>query len=243
MPSNRELTKRVAAYKQKAQGLFEDVLTALLALAWRYKDSIEGEFRFDADPDLYNEALAICIDMTNKASADARAYAQFLIDFDGVDGDAVWDSVYGDDAVGSFDMVGSHLLAMLAIWVTVAIQSGWTEAYTRLTILRYITNPYACPEWRRIPVTALAWGRGYGKDVLSRLIVIGQNLIVAAYRYAEWENERAKGATYYIRRRGSDFYCPACDALCGYPISIDVPWERLHSRCLCFPEYHYDPMP
>lgn len=245
MPNNEALTKTAAAFKPRAQRHFEEALEALLELAWKYKDSITGEFRFDADPDLYNEALRICMEMTDKASKDVRALVEAIINdsLDDADWEAAWDEVYDSNAVAVFDMAGSHLLAMLAIWITLAVQSGWSQSYTRITILRYISNPYASPEWRHIPVTALAWGKGYGKDLVSRLTVIGQNLIIAAFRYAEWVDARAKGATYYIRRRGSNYYCPACDALCGYPIPIETPWEELHSRCMCFAEFHYDPMP
>ena len=73
--------------------------------------------------------------------------------------------------------------------------------------------------------------------------VIGQNLIIDGARAHEWRKEMAGGATYYVRRRGSNYDCPDCDSLCGYPIPIDVPFERLHSRCVCWAEYHYDEMP
>ena len=100
-----------------------------------------------------------------------------------------------------------------------------------------------CPEWKEIPLDTLAWGKGYARNILEQLTLIGQGLIIGGGRYAEWVDEQAKGATYYIRRRGSNYDCDVCEGLANKPIPIEVPFEYSHARCMCYPEFHYEPMP
>jgi hypothetical protein len=148
-----------------------------------------------------------------------------------------------EDAIKRFDMAGSHLLQIVEVWVVAAFTNGYSQAYTSISIVRYLSYPAASGLFGAWGKDVFKWGSGYSKDIKAQLAVIGQNLIIDASRRQEWREESAKGATYYIRRRGSTYDCPDCDELCGYPIPIDQPFIRLHSRCVCFPEYHYDKMP
>jgi hypothetical protein len=141
------------------------------------------------------------------------------------------------------DMAGSHLKSLLEIWIALAVANGIPKGELSVLISRYLNNPFASPMWNGLPKDILAWGRGYDRNIVDQLAVIGQNAIVSSARYSEWLNERNKGAQYYIRHRGSWFDCPDCDSLCEYPIPIETPFVWLHSRCMCWPEYFYEPMP
>lgn len=237
MLNNDVLTKAAAGFKSNAKKRFDEALAALLSLAWEYK-YLAGDFRFDADPELYAEALKICREMSDGCMADAQAIIQSLFEEE----DEI-DNASADEALKSFDMAGSHMISLLDLWIALAFKSGFTKSYTSITIVRFLNDPYSSGLFGRANLEALKWGSGYSKNIVTQLAVIGQNLIIDAARMREWREETENGAMYYIRRRGSGFICPECDELCGYPIPIDVPFVRLHSRCVCFPEYFYEPIP
>lgn len=233
------LTKEAAEFKNDAKKRFDAALAALLALAWKHKD-LGGDFTFDADPEMYAEALRICRDMSDGTMADAERHIRAL--FEDND-DFEIDNFSADNALESLDMAGTHLIQLVEVWCAVAFSNGFSQAYTRISIGRYLRNPYASGMFGAWGKDVLKWGRGYDRNIINQMAVIGQNLIVDAARAEEWREEREEGATYYVRRRGSGYDCPDCDAITGVPIPIDVPFERLHSRCMCYPEYHFDEMP
>lgn len=237
-----KLTQEAADFKKDAKKHYDAAVAALLALAWQY-DDLGANFRFDAIPGLFEEALRICREMSDKCveGAKKRLYEAVSGSPDYMDEDTAWD-IDAEAVTDRFDMAGSHLLDLLSIWVAVALVNGWTKGYTKVMMSRYMVNPFLCPQWRNIPLTALSWGSGYARNILEQLAVIGQNAIISGAMYVEWVNEMANGATYYVRRRGSGYYCPQCDAACGVPIPINQPFELLHSRCMCWPQYFYGPM-
>lgn len=245
---NRDtLIDEAASYKNDAKKRFDAALAALLALAWRYKDKIQGEFSFSANPDLYDEALRICREMSDGCAEDARKRLFEAIEdsLDYADEDVAWEyaeDLDGEPLMDRLDMAGSHLLDLLNLWIAVALAKGFTQHYTRIVIVRYLNNPFASGYFGAWGKGVLKWGSGYSKNIWEQLSIIGQNAIISGARYAEWVDAQAKGATYYVRRRGSNYDCPDCDALCGYPIPIDEPFDYIHSRCCCYPEYFYEPM-
>lgn len=243
MLDNETLTREAASYKRDAERRFDAALTALLALAWKYKSLGEG-FSFEADDELYAAALEVCIALSDGCAADARERLSSILDYhlDYYDENAAWDSVE-DQAVESFDMAGSHLLKLLDVWVAVALVNGYTKEHTRTLVLQYLRNPLASGLLTPEQMKALDWGRGYMRDVRGQLVLIGQDAIIGGARHAEWVDAMAQGATYYIVRRGSDYNCPLCDSLANRPVPIDEPFEPRHPRCVCVPEYHFEPMP
>jgi len=231
MLNQSHLIDTVAAYKKDSRKHFNEAVAALLALAWPYRK--EG-FVFDPSFALYDDALVLCMELSDKCEESARKRLQQAIE------SLEWDGEIPEDAeaLESLDMAGTHLLDLLGVWIGVAAVNGWTESYTRVMVSRYLSNPFLCPEWRNIPLSTLAWGRGYARDIAEQLAIIGQGIIISGARYAEQQDEAASGATYYIRRRGSYYDCAVCDDLAGKPIPIGVPFEIPHPRCCCFPEYH-----
>lgn len=248
MLSNDSLVKAAASFKGDAKKRFETALKALINLAWTYKDALGKDFSFEANPQLYDEALRICRELSDGCSEDTKKRLIAIVE-DAVSksyDDAAWEyaeDANGEDILTRFDMAGSHLLALLNIWIAAAFANGFTKDYTRISVMRYLNNPFASGLFGAWGKDVLKWGRGYSKNIADQLAVIGQNAIIGGARYAEWMNEQENGATYYIRRRGSSYDCKTCDSLCGYPIPISEPFEVPHSRCVCWPEYHYDKMP
>lgn len=241
MLSNDIITKEAADYKKDAKKNYDEAVVALLILAWPYR---KENFNFEQETPVYNEALSICMSMSDKcAEAAQKRLFDIIAEIEDADGDAVWEYVYNADYEARFDMAGSHLLELLAVWIGVAAANGWTRDYTRVMISRFIENPFLCQQWRDFPLNTLAWGSGYSRNIAEQIALIGQGIIIGGSRYAEWMHEKEKGATYYVRRRGSNYPCDWCEEYANIPIPIDVPFEPFHARCVCFPEYFYDEMP
>lgn len=241
--TNEQITEQAAAYKKDARRLFEDAVAALIALAFRYKH-LGVNFLWDADPVLERECNAILRDLSEKARDAAKKRATALIEEAGWDEDAL-DAFDGEDEgsmLWSFDMAGSHLRELLEIWVALAFADGMTPAYLKILVIRYIANPYASPLWSRLPKSLLKWGRGYQKDLINQIALIGQDGIIASVRRAEWMDAVGRGATFWVWRRGSNYDCPECEANKGRVFPMDVPFDTLHARCLCYAEYHFEPM-
>lgn len=247
MADNASLAKSVASFRRAASTEFDRALKALIDLAFKYR-AMGADFLWERDPELNDEANRICRELSDSLAEKAKAIARGVMEdsLDDYDFDDSWDREDGDGfipLITRLDQQGSHLLELLEIWLALAFVNAIANGELRVLVSRYLSNPFASPLWRGLPLDILKWGRGYSKNILDQIAVIGQNAIISAYRYAEWQQARANGAEYYIRRRGSYYDCPECDSLCGYPIPIDVPFEWLHSRCMCFPEYHYEQMP
>ena len=247
MLNNELVTAKTAAYKKDSRKEFDKAVAALIALAWRYR-RFGADFLWDKDPELEMEANRICRELSDSLAQRAKLVAAEIIEdsLGEYDFDEAWDAETGDDyipVITRFDQQGSFLKELLEVWIALAFVHSLTQGELRVMISRYLSNPFTSPLWSGLPKDILKWGRGYPKDIASQIAVIGQNSIIAAVRNAEWQDAKADGATYYIRRRGSYFDCPDCDSLCGYPIPIEVPFEIKHSRCCCFPEYHYDTIP
>ena len=242
MPDNARLAKSVASFKRAASTEFDKAVRELIDLAFKYRE-MGDSFMWDNDPELNDEANRICRDLSDALADRAKALARavFMDSLDDYDFDDDWDR--DGMLLERFDQEGSHLLELLAIWVALAFEDGIPKGELRVLVSRYLSNPFASPLWKGLPLDIIKWGKGYARNILNQIVVIGQNAVISAYRYGEWQQARARGAEYYIRRRGSYYDCPECDDLCGYPIPIDEPFEWLHSRCMCWPEYHYEPMP
>lgn len=240
MLDNDKLAWTAARFKADTSRELEKAVRELVALAYKYQYAGEN-FLWDMDPELDREANRILRELSDTLAEKARKMASAIVsDEIGEEYfDVAWEHDDGDDTILTrLDMQGSHLKELLEIWIALAFVNNLTKGELRVMVSRYMANPFASPLWRGLPPGVLAWGRGYSMNILDQIAVIGQNAIISATRYAEWLAALAEGATYYIRRRGSGYDCPECDSMCGYPIPIDVPFEYVHSRCMCWPEYH-----
>lgn len=242
------LTRAAASFKRSASREFDEVVRALIELGFRHAGA-GADFLWDMSPGLREEAMAICRGLSDTLADKAKAIARGVVEdaLSDYDFDEAWDRDDGRDGFAPIltrlDQEGSHLLELLEIWLALAFLNRIRKGELVVLVSRFLSNPFASPLWRGLPKDILKWGRGYSVNILDQIGRIGQDAIVASARYAEWQDAREDGAVYYIRRRGSGYDCPECDDLCGYPIPIDEPFVWLHSRCMCWPEYHFEPMP
>lgn len=246
---NDPLIREAASFKRDASREFDRIVKALIDLVWA-ENAQTADFLFESDPTLDAKANALLRGFSDTLAAIAKRRAEEIIrdSLESYDFEDDWDSVDGDGkdedtVLWRFDMQGSHLKELLEIWIAVAVLYGIGKGELRVLVSRYLNNPYASPLWSGIPMNSLRWGRGYSRNIVEQIAVIGQNAIIGAARHAEWVDERRKGANYYIRRRGSSYNCDECQDMANIPIPIDVPFEIPHSRCCCYPEYFYGDMP
>lgn len=243
MVSNEKLVEQAAAYKTDARRLFEEAVAALIALAFRYPQ-LGANFLWDANPNLDEQANSILRRLSERARDAAKRRALAVIaEADLADGEYAWDATDGlgdEPMLERLDMVGSHLRDLLEIWIALAFVEKMTQSYLKISVLRYLANPYAAPSWSRLPAGLLKWGRGYQKDLIAQIALIGQDSIVSSVRFAEWSDAVKRGAKYYIRHRASNFYCPECDAVCEIKFPIEQFDGQIHPRCCCTYEYIYE---
>lgn len=246
MLDNETLTKKVAAFKKESRKDFDKAVAALIALAFLHKD-MGADFLWDKDPELDAEANRVCRELSDTLTEKAKDLARDAVkELDDYDIEEFWDVARDEwfvPVTTRFDQQGSFLKELLEIWVALAFVYGLSQGELRVEISRYLANPFLSPLWRGLPRDILKWGRGYSKNIAEQIAVIGQNAILSAVRLAEWQNAKDNGATYYIRRRGSGYDCDECDSIANHPIPIEEPFEVQHSRCMCYPEYHFDEMP
>lgn len=240
MADRKEKIDAVARYKREARTPFEVALGALIALAFRWK-SLGADFLWDADPVLDDEANTILRQLSETEMDLAKRRAAELIG-EGDVFDSAWDAASGD-MLERLDMEGSHLRGLLEVWIALAFVNGMTQGYLKILIIRYLNNPYASPLWGGLPAGLLKWGRGYQKNILDQIALIGADAILGAAAQAEYIEALEKGAIYYIRHRGSNYDCPECDALCERPIPITQIIDLTHPRCMCWNEYFFAPLP
>jgi len=242
---NEALIREAASFKRDASKEFDRVVKALIDLVWA-ANAQSADFLFESDPALDAEANALLRDFSDTLASLAKKRAEEIIraSLDYYDFGEDWSHVdEGDEVVYRFDMAGSHLKELLEIWIALAVLNEISKGELRVLVSRYLNNPYASPLWRGIPLDSLRWGRGYSRNILEQITVIGQGAIIGAARHAEWIEERRKGAKYYIRRRGSNYNCDECQDMANVPIPIETPFEIPHPRCCCYPEYFYGGMP
>ena len=238
MIRGEDIVKEAAEFKGDARRRFESALEALLTLAWAFQE-YGKDFTFEVDADLYNEALRICREMSDGLMDDAKKRIYALIEsLDYADEDAAYER-YADAARESMDMAGTHLLALAQVWLAEAFVRNFTKSYTKISIIRYLSNPLASGLFGAWGKDIWKWGQGYDKNLIRRLGVIGQNLILDSVRYAEWVDAQAQGYDYYIVHRGSNFDCPVCDEGCEVEIPITIPFSKFHPNCMCWPQYFH----
>jgi len=244
MLDQSKLVDGTASFKRTAQKEFDKALAELIALAFRYAKA-GADFLWDMDPQLDAEANQILRNLSDTLAEKAKAIARAVVmdAISGYDFDQAWDRDDFDafvPIVTRLDLEGSHLKELLEIWLALAFVNNISKGELRVLISRYLANPYASPLWNGLPRDLLKWGRGYAKNILEQITVIGQNAIVSAARFAEWQDALDNGNTYYIRRRGSGYDCKVCEDMANKPIPISVPFEVPHPRCMCWPEFHKD---
>lgn len=243
--NNDVLVAQAAAFKNDSRREFEEAVGELIALAYRYR-RLGANFLWDSDPILEREANAILRGLSDSLAEKAKARALALVRQEGwAWGDEAWEDANerGDlPILTRFDQQGSFLRELMEIWIALAFVNGLTQNYLKLSVIRYLSDPYASPLWKGLPAGLLKRGPGYQRNIIDQIAIIGQDGIVGGVRLAEWMDARDKGAKYWVWRRGSTFHCDECQENSGRAFPMDIPFEHLHARCMCWPEFHYEPM-
>lgn len=231
----------------------QDAVAQILALAYPYADFVEGEFRFEDFPDLDEKVNAILRDLSDKGMEVLKsriADALALLDGEYEDfADIVEETENeGNGVLWAFDLHSSNLKKLLEGWITIGFTQKLLQGALLAKILGYMDAPQDAPMWRDavrqhlIDPNEYHFGKGYQRNIPDAMKVLAIYIITKVFMLSEQRVERGKGATFYIRHRGSTYDCPECDSLCEYPIPIEEPFEYPHPRCMCWAEYFYTPL-
>lgn len=241
--NNEVLIAQAAAFKSDARREFEAAVAALIALAFRY-NRMGANFLWDADPELNDKANEILRGMSDRLAQKAKARALSLSREEGWawGGDA-WEDVnerQETTLLTRFDQQGSFLRELLEVWIALAFVNGLSQSFLKISVIRYLADPYASPLWKGLPSGLLKRGPGYQRNIIDQITLIGQDAIIAAVRRTEWMDAMDNGAIFWVWRRGSNFKCPDCEANKDKAFPMDIPFDTLHPRCMCYAEYHYE---
>ena len=239
---NERIIEQAAAYKKDARDLFERAVAALVALGFKYS-SQGADFLWSSDPALDAEANRILRGMSDEAQARAKDRAMKVIEALEWDGEYAWEDSNNNGYVTilyRFDQQASFLKELMQTWLALAFVHGLTQSYLRISVIRYLGNPYASPLWSGLPRGLVSYGKGYARNLIEQIALIGQDGIISTVRYAQWRDAMNKDAKYWIWRRGSNFKCEECESQAGMAFPMDVRFDQMHARCMCYPEYHYE---
>lgn len=230
-----------------------DAVTRILALAYLYKEFVEGEFRFEDFPDLDERVNAILRGLSDKGAEIARQRvrdALALLDGEYEDYEDIVEEVENENEgmLWAFDMHSSNLKKLLEGWLTIAFANGWSQADALAKIASNLDEPQTSPMWRDairakvIDPNEYRFGRGYQRNIPNAMKVLAVWVIIRVFAEAQRREQTAKGATFYVRHRGSNYNCPECDDLCEIPFPIEEPITIPHPNCMCWTEYFYTPL-
>lgn len=228
----------------------QDAVAEILALVYPYQPFVEGEFRFEDFPDLDEKVNAILRGLSDKGMEIMRQRMRDAIALLGGDYESYEDIVTeieneGDGVLWAFDLHSSNLKRLLEGWITVAFAQKIILPNLLPVVVGSMDAPQDAPLWKEgirehlIDPNEYRFGKGYQRNIPNAMKVLIVYVVTKVFMRSQQRMERLNGAAYYIRRRGSRYDCPECDALCGYPIPIDVPFEPTHPNCVCWAEYHY----
>ena len=122
------------------------------------------------------------------------------------------------------------------------IKAGTLMGYSDQQLLSSIRTGYKDPyhtsvitkaKRKDINIDVPSYGKGYYKNAYQNIVRNASQVIALAWGKAELEYGNEKGAIGYFVYRGSSYYCPVCDDLCGYMHSLDRMVIPAHVNCVC----------
>lgn len=238
MTPSQTLTNALAKTKGPLTKRYEKTVTAILALAEKYRRDGE-DFSFEAHPELDSEVNRLLIELSDANLDDAKDRARRLLD------NLEWDNYFdesweyasgereGDTAIVRLDMAATHLKELLALWIAVAFANNYTMSQISAQVTSYWGNPQLSPLWRGMRTNPLKWGRGYTRNLADATAGIISWVVSGAYHHAELESFKKDGATGYYIKRGSNYDCPLCDSFCGIVYPLDEQYLPIHENCMC----------
>ena len=237
MANNEEVLREMASVKGDVRKRVEATITAILDLAWAYRSS---GFAFDADDTLDEEVNRLLVLLSNGNLVDAEFRARRLLQRLQMEGYSDDSLVYaegeidGEDIIFRYDMHSSHLKELIALWIGIAAIYGYSAQEVKAQILTYGGMPFLSPLWKEGRRPVFSWGRGYDRNIVNGITVIGQDFINRSFQYATIQRFKDQGAIGYRTVRNSNYHCPYCDEMATKIWPLDEVRLPYHTRCVCY---------
>lgn len=235
--SNQKFVDGLASFKAKAKKRLDDTLSALLVILWPYR---EDGFAWGDHTDIETEVNNTLVAMDDALLSDMDDILSDILEDEGLkdyeDEAIMWAAreIEGEDARFRLDRHADHLKDLLALWIGIAATKSMSAAEIKTQILTYGGMPQLSPLWDGPRTPIFDWGKGYQRNLVNAITVIGQDYINGGYQYARIqefkEDETIIG---YRTVRNSTFHCPFCDDMTQHVWPLDevkLPW---HPRCCC----------
>lgn len=239
MPDSDILIDEMAKVKGDSKKRTAEAVIAIIALAYAYRK--EG-FAFEDYPALNEKVNRILRDLSDNNLADAERRAKKVledIEMTGWENESfIWAEreVAGENTLYRYDMQASHLKEVIALWIGIAAVYGYSKYEIRREVLAHGGMPQLSPLWPGDRKLVFKWGKGYQRNIVNGLAVIGQDLVNAVYQYAKVQSFKEQGAIGYRTRRNSSYHCPFCDEMTHRIWPLDAVVLPYHPRCVCIPE-------
>lgn len=240
MAKNERTVGEMASVRGDVRERTRSAIEAILALVWEYRAS---DFTFAASPDIDGEVNGILRNLSDGNLADAEKRAKRLLemleleDWEDDSIDYAEREISGENALWRLDFHSSHLKELIEGWIAVAAMYGWSKAKTLQNIWAYLSDPSASKDWRASGRGKPSWGRGYSRDIMAGMTLVGQDIVATVAEYAGYMRASRAGAAYFIRHRNSGYNCPECDSYCEKKLPISAVIFQTHPRCVCYNEY------
>lgn len=122
------------------------------------------------------------------------------------------------------------------------VKAGAIMGYSDQQILSSIRTGYKDPyhtsvitkaKRKDINIDIPSYGKGYCRNAYQNIVRNASQVIALAWGRAEQEYGQENKAIGYFVYRGSSYYCPVCDDLCGYMHPLDRMVIPAHVNCVC----------
>lgn len=106
-----------------------------------------------------------------------------------------------------------------------SIRTGYKDPYHTSVITK--------AKRKDINIDIPSYGKGYYRNAYQNIVRNASQVIALAWGRAEQEYGKENKAIGYFVYRGSSYYCPVCDDLCGYMHPLNTMVIPAHVSCKC----------
>lgn len=197
---------------------------------------------------LLRDAKRITREAEKSINTYISAYAKASCKILGIDSENIESFLVGDIYGKTTSERNSVYLANFAEDIVRMVKAGAVMGYSDQQLLSSIRTGYKDPyhtsivtkaKKKDINIDTPSYGKGYYRNAYQNIVRNASQVIALAWGMAELQYGKEIGAIGYFVYRGSSYYCPVCDDMCGYMHSLDRMVVPVHVNCVCRVQFIY----
>lgn len=197
---------------------------------------------------LLRDAKRITREAEKSINTYISAYAKASCKMLGIDSENIESFLVGDIYGKTTSERNSVYLANFAEDIVRMVKAGAVMGYSDQQLLSSIRTGYKDPyhtsvitkaKKKDINIDTPSYGKGYYRNAYQNIVRNASQVIALAWGMAELQYGKESGAIGYFVYRGSSYYCPVCDDMCGYMHSLDRMVVPVHVNCVCRVQFIY----